>query len=99
MFFIRNLLEAVIYVFDTLLTVYSFIVIAVCIISFVNPDPYNPIVRFLRGVTEPVLWRVRKLLPFVYIGGIDFSPLVLLILIQLIKMVIIKSLYQLLIMV
>ena len=95
MFVLINLLEAVIYVVDTLLSVYSFIVIAVCLISFVNPDPYNPIVRLLRNLTEPLLWRIRKWLPFVYVSGIDFSPVVLLIGIQLVKMVIVKSLYQL----
>ena len=95
MFVLINILEAVIYVVDTLLSVYSWVVIAVCLISFVNPDPYNPIVRVLRNLTEPVLWRIRKWLPFVYVGGLDLSPIVLLIGIQLVKMVIIKSVYQL----
>lgn len=95
MFVLINLLEAVIYIVDMLLSVYSFVVIAVCLISFVNPDPYNPIVRLLRNLTEPLLWRIRKWLPFVYVGGLDLSPLVLLLGIQLVKMVIIKSLYQL----
>lgn len=95
MFFLINLLEAVIYVVDTLLSVYSWVVIAVCLISFVNPDPYNPIVRILRNLTEPLLWRIRKWLPFVYVGGLDFSPIALLLGIQLVKMVLIKSLYQL----
>lgn len=94
MFVLINLLEAVIYVVDMLLSVYSWVVIAVCLISFVNPDPYNPIVRVLRNLTEPLLWRIRKWLPFVYIGGLDFSPIVLLLAIQLVKMGIIKSLYQ-----
>lgn len=95
MFVLINIIEAVIYIVDTLLSVYSWVVIAVCLISFVNPDPYNPIVRILRNLTEPVLWRIRKWLPFVYVGGLDLSPIVLLLGIQLVKMVIIKSLYQL----
>lgn len=95
MFVLINILEAVIYVVDTLLSVYSWVVIAVCLISFVNPDPYNPIVRILRNLTEPMLWRIRKWMPFVYVGGLDLSPIVLLIGIQLVKMVIIKSVYQL----
>lgn len=95
MFVLINLLEAVIYIVDMLLSVYSWVVIAVCLISFVNPDPYNPIVRILRNLTEPVLWRIRKWLPFVYVGGLDLSPIVLLLAIQLVKMVIVKSLYQL----
>lgn len=94
MFVVINLLEAVIYVVDMLLSVYSWVIVAVCLLSFVNPDPYNPIVRVLHTLTEPLLWRIRKWLPFVYIGGLDFSPIVLLLGIQLVKMVIIKSLYQ-----
>lgn len=95
MFVLINLIEALIYIVDMLLSVYSWVVIAVCLLSFVNPDPYNPIVRILRNLTEPVLWRIRKWLPFVYVGGLDLSPIVLLLGIQLVKMVIIKSLYQL----
>jgi YggT family protein len=60
-----------------ILTLYLFIVIARALISWVNPDPRNPIVRFLNNATEPLLYRVRRVLPFM--GGIDFSPLVVII--------------------
>lgn len=94
MFVLVNLVEAIIYVFDTVLSVYSFAVIGFCLISWVNPDPYNPIVRFLRGITEPALWRIRKYLPFTFMGGLDLSPIILLLGIQLFKIIVIKSLYQ-----
>ena len=94
MFVLVNVLEAVIYVVDLLLTAYSIVLVVVCLISWVNPDPYNPIVRILRNLSEPLLWRIRKYLPFTYYRGMDFSPLVLLILIQLVKMIVIKSLVQ-----
>lgn len=94
MFVFVNILEAIIYIIDTLLTVYSFVVIVACLLSWVNPDPYNPIVRILRNLTEPLLWRIRKFLPFTYISGLDLSPVVLLLAIQLVKMIIIKSLVQ-----
>ena len=94
MFVFANILEAIIYVADTLLTVYSFVVIVACLISWVNPDPYNPIVRILRNLTEPVLWRIRKYLPFTYVSGLDLSPLVLLLAIQLVRMIVVKSLMQ-----
>lgn len=94
MFVFVNILEAIIYIVDTLLTVYSFVVIVACLLSWVNPDPYNPIVRILRNLTEPLLWRIRKFLPFTYISGLDLSPVVLLLAIQLVKMIIIKSLVQ-----
>ena len=94
MFVFANILEAIIYVVDTVLTIYSFVVIVACLISWVNPDPYNPIVRILRNLTAPVLWRIRKYLPFTYVSGLDLSPVVLLLAIQLIRMIVVKSLMQ-----
>lgn len=62
-----------------LLNMYSFIVAATVILSWVNPDPYNPIVRILRQVTEPILGRIRAFLPRSFFrSGFDFSPLLLL---------------------
>jgi len=58
--------------------VYTFIVLGRAIVSWVNPDPYNPIVRFLYNATEPVLQRIRRVLPLQF-SGIDLSPIVLLI--------------------
>ena len=75
---LRELIGAIAQVIDLIFTVYIFIVIARALISWVNPDPYNPIVRFLHNVTDPVLNRIRRLIPL-NIGGIDLSPLVLLI--------------------
>jgi YggT family protein len=80
------LLDAVQAVCDILLGVYQFVVIGAALISWVNPDPYNPIVRLLRNLTEPLLWRIRKYLPFTYKSGLDFSPIVLLLAIQILKM-------------
>lgn len=77
MFLLANLLVAIAGVLDWVLTIYMYIVIARALISWVNPDPRNPIVRFLYNATEPLLYRVRRALPF--FGGIDFSPLVVLI--------------------
>ena len=61
---------------EILLGVYMWIVIGRAILSWVNPDPYNPIVRFLHDVTEPLLARIRRMIP-VFGGGIDFSPMIL----------------------
>ena len=99
MFVFVNILEAIIYVVDTLLTVYSLVVIVACLLSWVNPDPYNPIVRLLYNLTEPAFWRIRKWFPFVYVRGIDLSPLVLLILLRVIQMAVIQSLYQMIAMI
>lgn len=77
MFVIANFLLALARVLDLLLHIYSLILVVRVIVSWVNADPYNPLVRFLYQATEPVLQRVRRAIPVVY-AGIDFSPLVVL---------------------
>jgi len=76
MFMISNFLFALAKLVEILLGVYMWIVIGRAILSWVNPDPYNPIVRFLHDVTEPLLARIRRILP-IFGGGIDFSPMIL----------------------
>jgi len=73
---ISNFLFALAKLIEILLGVYMWIVIGRAILSWVNPDPYNPIVRFLHDVTEPVLSRIRRWVP-VFGGGMDFSPMIL----------------------
>jgi len=73
---ISNFLFALAKLVEILLGVYMWIVIGRAILSWVNPDPYNPIVRFLHDVTEPALSRIRRYIP-VFGGGIDFSPMIL----------------------
>jgi Predicted integral membrane protein len=68
-----------------LLSVYMWVVIVSALISWVNPDPYNPIVRFLRNATEPVYYRIRRWLPFVVVGGFDLSPILLIVAIQIVQ--------------
>ena len=77
MFIIGNLIHALTAIIHWALTIYMWLIIARAVISWVNPDPYNPVVRFLYQVTEPVLYRVRRFLP---IGRmpIDLSPVVVL---------------------
>jgi YggT family protein len=76
---------------DLTFSIYIFIVIARALISWVNPDPYNPIVRFLHNATDPVLFRLRKILPLQF-GGIDLSPIVLLIGLSVLKQVLLQLL-------
>ena len=75
MFVVGNLLTALASVLQMLLSAYMWIIIIRALISWVNPDPYNPIVQFLRSATDPVLYRVRRWIPINF-GGIDFSPLI-----------------------
>src|SRR3954467_51946 len=90
MFLLANLLFAIAGVLDWVLTIYMYIVIGRALISWVNPDPRNPIVRFLYNATEPLLYRVRRVLPFM--GGIDFSPLVVIIGIMFVQRFLVSSL-------
>jgi YggT family protein len=75
-----------------LLDVYSWVIIAAALISWVSPDPRNPIVMVLRQVTEPVLWPIRRLLPPWRTGGLDLSPLIVLLVIQFAERVILPTL-------
>jgi YggT family protein len=76
-----------------LLDLYSYVIIAAALITWVSPDPRNPIVQFLQKATEPVLRPVRNLLPPWKTGGLDLSPLIVIIAIQFIERVILPSLY------
>ena len=75
-----------------LLSLYTWVIIAAALITWVNPDPYNPIVQFLRRVTEPVLRPIRGVLAR-YQTGLDFSPLVAILIIQFIQRVILPALF------
>ena len=75
-----------------LLDIYSWIIIAAALISWVSPDPYNPFVQFLRRATEPVLRPIRRLLS-PYQAGLDFSPLVAILIIQFVERVILPRLF------
>jgi len=94
MFVISNFLVAVAKVLDIALTLYMWIIIARAVISWVNPDPYNPIVRFLNSVTEPVLYSIRRRLPLNF-GGMDFSPILVILVIIFIQGFLVRSLIQL----
>lgn len=89
------ILKATAQVLDTVLFIYMWIVIISALLSWVNPDPYNPIVRILRNLTEPVFYRVRKWVPFVFIGGIDLSPILVLLLIMFLRTALVGNLYRL----
>jgi YggT family protein len=64
------------------------------VLSWANPDPYNPIVRFIHNVTEPVLYRIRARIP-VNFGGIDFSPIVVILAVVFLQNFLVASLIRL----
>ena len=93
MFVFANFLNAIAVVLDTVLEIYMYIIIISALISWVNPDPYNPIVRFLYSVTEPVFSAVRRVLP-ISAMGIDFSPIIVFFLILFLRKFLITTLTQ-----
>ncbi|HYR40112.1 MAG TPA: YggT family protein [Methylomirabilota bacterium] len=75
-----------------LLDLYVIVIIAAALITWVQPNPYNPIVRFLRQITEPVLRPVRRLVPPEKLGGLDISPIIVIVIIRWFVPVILRAL-------
>jgi YggT family protein len=94
MFVVNNFMMAIAQLIDFLLTAYMWIIIGRAVISWVNADPSNPIVRFLYEATEPLLSRIRRLLPM-SMGGIDFSPMILIMAIMFLQSFLVPTLKQL----
>lgn len=74
---LRELFLAMAGLVDLAFTIYIFIIIGRAVVSWVNPDPYHPLVRFLHVATDPVLNRIHRYIPLQF-GGIDFTPMALL---------------------
>ena len=89
------ILIAIARILDLAFNIYIFILIARALISWVNPDPYNPIVRFLHSATDPILYRMRRLLPFLQVGAFDLSPIALLFLLSVVQQLVVSFLFQL----
>jgi YggT family protein len=94
MIIFSNFLIAIAKVLDIVLTIFMWIVIARAVLSWVSPDPYNPIVRFIHKVTEPVLYQIRRRIP-VSFGGIDISPILVFLAIIFLQRFVVHSLYGL----
>jgi YggT family protein len=92
---LRNFTLALAGVLDGLINVYSLVLLVSILVSWVNADPYNPIVRFLRSATEPVLARVRHALPFVVVGSFDLSPIVVMLGLQFLRTFLVGTLTEL----
>jgi len=91
MYLIGNLLGATAKILDIALGIYMWVIIIRALLSWVNPDPYNVIVQFLYSITEPVMVRVRQLLPMSGMG-IDFSPIIVILGIIFLQEFVVKSL-------
>ena len=94
MFIAGNFIAALAQVIGMALDFYMWVIVIRALITWVNPDPYNPIVQFLYKVTEPVLHPIRRLMP-VYNIGIDLSPLIVIMIIVFLRSFLVASLVQL----
>ena len=92
MILLSNFLTAIAKVLDIVLSIYMWVVIARAVLSWVSP--YNPIVRFIHKITEPVLYQIRRRIP-VSFGGIDFSPIIVFLAIIFLQRFVVQSLYEL----
>jgi YggT family protein len=95
MFIFSNLIFALAKVVDIVLTIFYWLILIRAIISWVNPDPYNPIVQFLHKTTEPILAPLRRLIPIHYTIGIDISPLIAFLLLIFLKSFLVRTLLEL----
>jgi YggT family protein len=93
MFVFGNIILGIAKVLEVALNIYMWVIIIRALISWVNPDPYNPIVQILTKVTEPVLRQIRKLAPPWKIG-IDLSPLIAVLVIIFLQYAVINTLYR-----
>jgi YggT family protein len=93
MFVAGNVLQAAAVILDYVLWIYMWVIIARALISWVNPDPWNPIVQFLQRVTEPVLYPIRRRVGFA--TGIDLSPMIALLVIIFLQVALVQSLKDL----
>ena len=93
MFVVSNFLGALARIVDVLLWAYMWVIIIRALLSWVSPDPYNPIVRFFYQVTEPVLRPIRRRLPL-WQMGVDLSPIIVILIIVFLQYFLVPVLYE-----
>jgi len=92
MFVLGNFVDALASIVSILLTIMYWLILIRALISWVNPDPFNPLVQFLMRTTEPVLEPVRRLLPPL---PVDISPIIVFFIIIFLQRFLVTSLYEL----
>ncbi len=94
MIILATLIEAFATILHTLINLYIWVVIIAALITFVRPDPYNPIVQILFRLTNPVYAFIRKFVPTL-IGGVDLAPLIVVLVLQFVDLFAVKLLFAL----
>ncbi len=93
MFILGNLVATLAQLLNSLFEIYWWILIVRCLISWVNPDPFNPIVQFLMRLTDPVLAPLRRVIP--PLGPVDLSPIVALLILKAAQYFLVRTLMDL----
>lgn len=88
-----TLLNAIATIISMLINLYIWVIVIAALISWVRPDPFNPIVQVLNRLTQPVYARLRHFMPTT-ISGIDFSPLIVAVLLKFIDLSLVRMLMQ-----
>lgn len=91
---LSTFIEAIAQILEIIINIYIWVVIISALITWVQPDPYNPIVQMLRRLTEPVYEYIRKYVPTL-IGGIDLAPIIIILGLQFLELFAVKLLYNL----
>jgi len=94
MFIFSNFLYALANVIGIILNILTCLIFIRAIISWVSPDPFNPIVQFLYKTTEPILEPIRRILPLGFRYGLDISPIIAFIIIYFLKDFLVRTLYS-----
>ena len=95
MFVLGNLVQALAIILDKFLSLYSLVMFIAVLVQWVSPDPFNPLVRILRGVTDPVFGWIRQRLPFAVMGMLDLSPMIALLLLWFLRLFLVRTLLDL----
>jgi YggT family protein len=93
MFVFGNIILGAAKVLGVVLNIYMWVIIIRSLLSWVNPDPYNPIVQFLTRITEPVLRPLRKLVP-TWKLGVDLSPLIAILIIYFLEIAVVDTMVR-----
>ncbi|WP_458701242.1 YggT family protein [Sulfurospirillum sp. 1307] len=94
MIILQTLIEALAQILHMVINIYIWVVIISALITWVRPDPYNPIVQVLRRLTEPVYASIRRYIPTI-IGGVDLAPIIIILALQFLDLFAVKLLFAL----
>ena len=92
MFILSNLLMTIAHILEFILSIFYWLILIRALISWVSPDPYNPVVQFLEKSTEWILSPIRKMLPHSLRMGMDLSPIIVFLAIMFLKSFLVKTL-------